>query len=137
MTEVESMKIGIGDEMKPTINDPDQKKKPLKRKRLEPKLVLDNGRALLENMEKIGSFSASLNCMIACLMEESDLPLFKLVDEIFVKVKGRTGNNESVTKASAKSTVLMTGQRLCYGVASADTDILEDESECALWCWEV
>ncbi|KAK4385779.1 Chromatin assembly factor 1 subunit FSM [Sesamum angolense] len=76
--------------------------------------------------------------MIACLMEESDVPLFKLVDETFEKVKGRTGNDESVTKASAKSTVLMTGgQRLCYGVASADADILEDESECALWCWEV
>ncbi|KAK4385781.1 Chromatin assembly factor 1 subunit FSM [Sesamum angolense] len=62
--------------------------------------------------------------------------LFKLVDEIFEKVQGITGNDESITKASVKSTVLMTGQRLCYGVASADVDILEDESGCDLWCWE-
>ncbi|XP_011077120.1 chromatin assembly factor 1 subunit FAS1 isoform X3 [Sesamum indicum] len=166
MTEVEPMKIDIGDETKPKISDPDQKKQPLKRKRLGPslckaspeekqakidslrneisslvrfckELVLENRRALLENVEKVGNSSASLNCMIACLMEESDLPLFKLVDEIFEKVKGRTGNGESVTKASVKSTVLMIGQRLCYGVASAEADLLEDEAECALWCWEV
>ncbi|GFP95779.1 chromatin assembly factor 1 subunit fas1 [Phtheirospermum japonicum] len=69
-------------------------------------------------------------------MEESDLPLSKLVDEIFEKVKGRAGMGESVSKASVKSIVLMIGQRLCYGEMNPDVDLLEDEAECALWCWE-
>ncbi|XP_022893059.1 chromatin assembly factor 1 subunit FAS1-like isoform X1 [Olea europaea var. sylvestris] len=99
------------------------------------KLVLEQ-RMLLENVEKIGISSASLNGVIACLMEESELPLSKLVDDIFEKVTGKTGNGDSVSKASVKNSVLLVGQRLCYGVSSADADILEDESESALWYWE-
>lgn len=165
MAEVEPMKIDGSDERKPKVDVPDQKKT-LKRKRLDPisytgnpeekqakintfrneinnlvkfckDLSSENRGALLENAEKVECSSATLNCVIACLMEESDLPFSKLVDEIYEKVKGRMGNGESITRVSVKSTVLMIGQRLCFGVTNADADPLEDDSDCALWCWEV
>ncbi|KAK6144935.1 hypothetical protein DH2020_021755 [Rehmannia glutinosa] len=165
MTEVESMRIDDGGERKPIIDEPGHKKKQLKRKRVEPclfspspeekhakivtfrneinslvkfckDLASENRGALLENVEKFGNSPASLNAVISCLMEESDLPLSKLVDEIFEKVKGRTGNGDGVSKATVKSIVILNGQRLCYGVINADADVLEDEAECALWCWE-
>ncbi|XP_042004178.1 chromatin assembly factor 1 subunit FAS1-like [Salvia splendens] len=166
MAGVEPMKIDpAADEMKRKSDGSDQKKRPQKRKRLMPclyavspgekqaKLDALNGEinslvrfgkdlacrsreVLLENVEKVGFSSASLNSVIACLMEESDLPLSILADEIFEKVKGRIGNGDTVTRASVKSIVLMIGQRLCYGVASADADLLEDEAEHALWFWE-
>ncbi|PIN20400.1 Chromatin assembly factor-I [Handroanthus impetiginosus] len=164
MAEAEPMKIDGADERQPIIDGPSQKKKPQKRKRVEPclytpsqeekhakitafrneinslikfckDLVLENRRALLENADEI-DISSSLHSVIACLMEESDLPLSKLVDEIFEKVKGRIGNVDGVSKASVKSTVLIIGQRACYGVSNADADVLEDEAVCALWCWE-
>lgn len=165
MAEMEPMKIDVADEMKPKSEGSDQKKKQLKRKRLEPSLYTESPEVkqakivalrneinslvkfckeialrirgvFLENAEKLGPSSASLNCVIALLMEESDLPLSILVDEIFEKIKGRIGNGENVTRASVKSSVLMIGQRSCYGVVSANADLLEDEVECALWCWE-
>ncbi|KAK6144953.1 hypothetical protein DH2020_021773 [Rehmannia glutinosa] len=165
MTEVESMRIDDANEKRPIIDEPGHKKKQLKRKRVEPclfspspeekhaKIVTfrneinslvkfckdlgsENRGALLENVEKLGISPASLNAVIACLMEESDLPLSKLVDEIFEKVKGITGNGDGVSKANVKSIVILNGQRLCYGVINADADVLEDEAECALWCWE-
>lgn len=77
-----------------------------------------------------------MNDVIACLMEESDLSLSKLV-YIFEKVKDRNGNGDGFSKPSVKSAVLINGQRLCYGVVSADADVLEDDAECALWYWEV
>ncbi|KAL3650093.1 hypothetical protein CASFOL_006496 [Castilleja foliolosa] len=162
MSEVEPMKIDSSDERKTIIGEVSQRKKQLKRKRLEPclfspspeekqsKIVayrneidslikfckdlgLESRGELFENLEKVGS---SLNGVIACLMEESGLPLSKLVDEILEKVKGRNGISENVSKASVKSTVLIIGQRLSYGVISPDADVLEDEDEFALWCWE-
>ncbi|CAI9759280.1 unnamed protein product [Fraxinus pennsylvanica] len=165
MAEVEPMIIGGADENSPKSNGADQKKKASKRKRGDQSvctaspedkeakingfreeinslikfckdLVLEQRRALLDNVEKIGISSASLNGVIACLMEESELPLSKLVDDIYEKVTGKTGNGDSVSKASVKNSVLLVGQRLCYGVSNADTDILEDESESALWYWE-
>ncbi|KAK6137789.1 hypothetical protein DH2020_028469 [Rehmannia glutinosa] len=165
MTEVESMRIDDANEKRPIIDEPGHKKKQLKRKRVEPclfspsseekhakivtfrneinslvkfckDLASENRGALLENVEKLGISPASLNAVIACLMEESDLPLSKLVDEIFEKVKGITGNGDGVSKANVKSIVILNGQRLCYGVINADADVLEDEAECALWCWE-
>ncbi|KAL2549348.1 Chromatin assembly factor 1 subunit FAS1 [Forsythia ovata] len=169
MAEVEPMIIDGADENSPKTNGPDQKKKQLKRKRGDPSvctvspeekqakiyrfreeinslikfckdLVLEQRLALLENVEKIGISSPSLNGVIACLMEESELPLSKLVDEIFDKVKGKIencgSNGDSISKASVKGSVLLVGQRLCYGVPNADADILEDESESALWYWE-
>ncbi|KAK2988132.1 hypothetical protein RJ640_017464, partial [Escallonia rubra] len=77
----------------------------------------------------------SSNSVIACLLEESSLPLSKLVDEIYEKVKERDGFG-SVTVASVKSSVLLMGQRLFYGLPNADADVLEDECGWSLWCWE-
>ncbi|XP_025696408.1 chromatin assembly factor 1 subunit FAS1 isoform X1 [Arachis hypogaea] len=80
----------------------------------------------------------SRNGVVAALIEESELPLSKLVDEIHDKLKN--GDNaaavEQVTHASVKSSVLMLGQRMMYGVANADADILEDQSKSCFWCWE-
>ncbi|KAK4436092.1 Chromatin assembly factor 1 subunit FAS1 [Sesamum alatum] len=165
MGEVEPMDIDGAHERKEVPDGTDQKKKSLKRKRVEACLItpnpeekqakvkafrdeinslvrfckdtlLESRGAFLDNVEKVGNCSSSLNSVIACLMEESDLPLSKLVDEIFEKVKGKTGDVDGVSKASVKSAVLIIGQRLCYGVTTADADILEDDAECALWCWE-
>ncbi|KAL3652074.1 hypothetical protein CASFOL_001755 [Castilleja foliolosa] len=162
MAEVEPMKLDGADGRKTINGEVGQRKKQLKRKRVEPCLVspspeeehtkivafrneidnlvklcknlgLESRGELLENVEKVGN---SLNGVIACLMEESDLPLSKLVDGIFEKVNCRNGISESVSKASVKTTVLIIGQRLCYGVISPDADVLEDEDESALWCWE-
>ena len=76
----------------------------------------------------------SQNGVVVALMEESELPLSKLVDEIHDKLKGGA---EPVTHASVKSSVLTLGQRMMYGVANAEADILEDHSESCFWCWEV
>ena len=74
------------------------------------------------------------NSMIACLLEESSLPLSKLVESIFDSVKEKEG---LVTLASVKSSVLLIGQRSFYGVQNPNADVLEDESPSSLWCWEV
>ncbi|RZS22288.1 hypothetical protein BHM03_00055040 [Ensete ventricosum] len=74
----------------------------------------------------------SNNLMIAYLLEERSLSFSKLVEEIYDKLKGREG----ITLASVRSTVLFVGQRVMYGISSADADVLEDESESCLWCWE-
>ncbi|KAG6402350.1 hypothetical protein SASPL_139228 [Salvia splendens] len=79
-------------------------------------LVLENRGVLLENLGKSRNSSAYVNGVIACEMEESGLPLSKLVDEIFEKLRDREGNGGGLSKA---------------GVMSAD------EAECALWYWEV
>lgn len=79
-----------------------------------------------------GSFSG--NSMIACLLEESSLPLSKLVESIFESVKEKDG---SITIASVKSSVILIGQRCFYGVQNLNADVLEDESASCLWCWEV
>lgn len=80
------------------------------------------------------SDSSSVNSMVALLMEETSLPLSKLVDEIFSKLKEKI---ESVTMASVKTAVVSVGQRVSYGVPNAEADVLEDEDESCLWCWEV
>ncbi|WOL04450.1 chromatin assembly factor 1 subunit FAS1-like [Canna indica] len=74
----------------------------------------------------------SNDSMIAYLLEERSLPFSKLVEEIYEKLKGREG----ITLASIRSTVLFVGQRVMYGIPSANADVLEDESESCLWCWE-
>ncbi|CAO1942635.1 unnamed protein product [Urochloa humidicola] len=73
------------------------------------------------------------NALVGCLIEESSLGLTKLVDEIYEKMKGLDG----VSTASVRSSVLLVGQRMMYGKSSPDADVLEDESESALWCWEI
>ncbi|CAH9072964.1 unnamed protein product [Cuscuta epithymum] len=82
----------------------------------------------------------SMNSTIASLMEESSLPLTKLVDEIFAKIntapEGIKSNVELISKAAVKSAVILVGHRLFYGIPGTDADVLEDESESALWCWE-
>ncbi|XP_054801963.1 chromatin assembly factor 1 subunit FAS1 [Prosopis cineraria] len=81
---------------------------------------------------------ASRNAVIAVLMEESELPLSRLVDQIYGKLN-RAENGlafDPVTYASVKSSVLFVGQRLMYGVPNADADVLEDDSESCFWCWE-
>ncbi|KAL5221591.1 hypothetical protein ABZP36_026304 [Zizania latifolia] len=75
----------------------------------------------------------SNNAVVGCLLEESNLGLSKLVEEIYEKLKGMEG----VSVASIRSSVLLIGQRMMYGQSSPDADVLEDESEVALWCWEV
>uniref|UniRef100_A0A1J3J1U8 Chromatin assembly factor 1 subunit FAS1 n=1 Tax=Noccaea caerulescens TaxID=107243 RepID=A0A1J3J1U8_NOCCA len=76
---------------------------------------------------------SSVNSTVALLMEEISLPLSKLVDEIFAKLKEKM---ESATMASVKSAVVSVGQRVSYGVPNADADVLEDDTESCLWCWE-
>lgn len=72
------------------------------------------------------------NSVIACLLEESNLPFSKLVEDIYETLKVREG----VNLASVRSAVLSVGQRAMYGIANPDADVLEDESESCLWCWE-
>ncbi|XP_064946644.1 chromatin assembly factor 1 subunit FAS1-like isoform X1 [Musa acuminata AAA Group] len=74
----------------------------------------------------------SNNMMVAYLLEESRLPFSKLVGEIYGALKGKNG----ITLASVRGSVLFVGQRMMYGISSADADVLEDESESSLWCWE-
>ncbi|KAL3323658.1 hypothetical protein AABB24_038025 [Solanum stoloniferum] len=74
-----------------------------------------------------------LNSLIACMLEESSLSLSKLVDVIFEKI---SDSECSSSKVSVKSAVILVGQRMLYGIPNADVDVLEDESESALWCWE-
>ncbi|KAL6998034.1 hypothetical protein U1Q18_008158 [Sarracenia purpurea var. burkii] len=77
------------------------------------------------------------NSAIACLIEESPLSLSKLVGEIYEKMQTREGGSGSpITLASVKSSVLFIGRRSLYGMLNADADVLEDESESCLWCWE-
>ncbi|KAL1803170.1 hypothetical protein ACET3Z_031817 [Daucus carota] len=89
---------------------------------------------ILEARKRDGvDLGVSGNSLIACLLEESRLPLSKLVDEIYEKVKER---EEDVSVASVRSSVLLIGQRSFYGLANVNADVLEDDSEACLWCWE-
>ncbi|XP_071712026.1 chromatin assembly factor 1 subunit FAS1-like [Rutidosis leptorrhynchoides] len=75
----------------------------------------------------------SSNSIVACLLEESSLPLSKLVESIYEKVKEKDG---LMTIAAVKSCVILIGQRSFYGVQNLNADVLEDESPSCLWCWE-
>lgn len=86
----------------------------------------------VESLKRLG-LELGLNSLIACMLEESSLSLSKLVDVIFEKV---SGSECSSSKVSVKSAVILVGQRVLYGIPNADVDVLEDESESALWCWE-
>lgn len=78
--------------------------------------------------------SDSVNAMVAVLMEASELPLSRLVEEIHGRVKEKMGN---LTLSAVKSAVLYVGQRMMYGVPNDDADVLEDVTPSCLWCWEV
>eukprot|EP01018_Ginkgo_biloba_P022362 Gb_14629 [translate_table: standard] len=83
--------------------------------------------------------SAPINVIIARLLDESRLPYSKLVQQIHEELKNHAGQNggEDATLAFVRSSVLLIGQRPFYGISNADADVLEDESESCLWCWEV
>ncbi|KAJ8557511.1 hypothetical protein K7X08_003136 [Anisodus acutangulus] len=77
------------------------------------------------------------NSVIACMLEESKLSLSKLVDMIFEKIsESECSSSSCISKVSVKSAVILVGQRMFYGTPDADADVLEDEFENALWCWE-
>ncbi|KAK7374402.1 hypothetical protein VNO80_07832 [Phaseolus coccineus] len=90
---------------------------------------------------ELSQCGGSRNAVVSALLEESDLPLSKLVDEIHDRLNGEVGSGtivlaEPVTYATVKSSVLSVGQRVTYGVPNADADVLEDYAESCLWCWE-
>lgn len=135
--------------------DVDVAKKPMKRKRVELTMSTEERDArivaLREELDGLIKYyneglsgnqlikmdsvrgSGSSNSMIACLLEESSLPLSKLVDSIFETLKEKDG---SLTLASVKSSVILIGQRSFYGIQNPNADVLEDESPSCLWCWE-
>lgn len=78
-----------------------------------------------------GSGGGWLHAAVAVMMEESVASLSRLVDGIVEKVK------EKASFGAVKSAVLFVGQRVNYGLANPDADVLEDESLDCLWCWEV
>ncbi|KAK7856771.1 chromatin assembly factor 1 subunit fas1 [Quercus suber] len=77
----------------------------------------------------VGMCSSS-SSTVAVLMEESELPLSKLVEEIHQKLK------DVMSAATVKNSVLKVGQRVMYGVPNVEADVLEDQSQTCLWCWE-
>ncbi|XP_076903958.1 chromatin assembly factor 1 subunit FAS1-like [Bidens hawaiensis] len=79
------------------------------------------------------NLSGLSNAVIACLMEESRMSLSKLVESVYEAVKGSDG---SVSLVAVKSSLILIGQRVCYGVRDPNADVLEDESGACLWCWE-
>lgn len=105
----------------------------------EMKGLFEYFREVMDENKRTDLFSrfsdcSSVNLMVALLMEEMSLPLSKLVDEIFLRLKEKI---ESVTLVAVKSAVVSVGQRVSYGVLNADADVLEDDTESCLWCWEV
>ncbi|GAA0148023.1 chromatin/chromatin-binding, or -regulatory protein [Lithospermum erythrorhizon] len=78
------------------------------------------------------SGGVSLDLAIGVVIEESHLSLSRLVEDIFEKLKGKFG----ISLGCVKSKVILIGQRCCYGLCNVDVDVLEDDSESALWCWE-
>ncbi|KAK9673520.1 hypothetical protein RND81_12G172700 [Saponaria officinalis] len=92
----------------------------------------------LDNFSDISAFSvsgsnASLNAVIAMMLEEKRCSYSKLAGEIYEKLKEKV---VGVTVSSVRASVLFVGQRVAYGVHNAEVDVLEDESESCLWCWE-
>ncbi|KAI7735944.1 hypothetical protein M8C21_005128 [Ambrosia artemisiifolia] len=79
-----------------------------------------------------------MNSLIACLLEESRLPLSKLVDSVLSCVKEKEGGSfMSMTHASVKNSVMIIGHRCFYGLPNFNaSDVLEDDSPSSLWCWE-
>lgn len=97
-----------------------------------------SGNFLGDVLDGSGKINFSLDSVIALLLEESGLPLGKLVNEIFEKINGKFGNDGGGINGSAtvKTKVLTNAQRKHYGIMNLDADILEDDSEATLWCWE-
>ncbi|CAN6171637.1 unnamed protein product [Urochloa humidicola] len=82
------------------------------------------------NPEELACLTGDSN--IACLLEESSLPLAKLTDKIYKSMKLQ----DDVAESSLRNSVLNIGRRSSYGICAKDVDGLEDESDSCLWCWE-
>ncbi|CAN0881963.1 Chromatin assembly factor 1 subunit FAS1 [Linum grandiflorum] len=79
----------------------------------------------------------TVNGMVALLIEESQLPLEKLIQQLNSKLETAPLRSKTTsTMAGVKSAVLLVGQRIMYGVPNLDADVLEDETPSCLWCWE-
>ncbi|BAT83813.1 hypothetical protein VIGAN_04103900 [Vigna angularis var. angularis] len=92
---------------------------------------------------ELSQCGGSRNAVIAVLLEESDLPLSKLVEEIHDRLNGKVGSGaivlaepEPVTYATVKTIILVEGHRVTYGLPNADANVSEDYTESCLWCWE-
>ncbi|KAM3360423.1 chromatin assembly factor 1 subunit FAS1 [Capsicum galapagoense] len=141
---VEAMKVDAKKKMKRkrvnlVIYSPEEKSAKIEELKVEMKglveyykEVMEKKVVQMEEMKGLGS-GLGLNSVIGCMLEESDLSLSKLVDVIFEKISDSEGSS---SKVSVKSAVILVGQRVFYGVPNGDVDVLEDESESALWCWE-
>ena len=77
---------------------------------------------------------------IASLVEGSRLPFSKLVTEIYGKLGTSAAEPESsfsMTLCTLRGSILSIGERIMFGILNPDADVLEDDSERCLWCWEV
>ncbi|CAI0401915.1 unnamed protein product, partial [Linum tenue] len=84
-----------------------------------------------------GTECKTANGMVALLIEESGLPLARLIERLKSKLEDNQVKNETMsTLAGMKSAVLLVGQRIMYGVPNLEADVLEDDSPSCLWCWE-
>lgn len=98
-----------------------------------------SGKVFGDVFDETGKSNFNLDSVIAVLLEESGLPLTKLVNQIFEKIKGKFGSDGGGINgpATVKTKVLTNAQRKHYGIMNLDADILEDDFETTLWCWEV
>ncbi|MCO5588641.1 hypothetical protein L7F22_042598 [Adiantum nelumboides] len=71
---------------------------------------------------------------IAFALEESSLPFSSLIANLLLQLKA---SDIGLTPASLRSIALSIGERISFGTPNPDADILEDDSEACLWCWEV
>ncbi|CAJ1824010.1 unnamed protein product [Sphenostylis stenocarpa] len=90
---------------------------------------------------ELSQCGGSRNALVAALLEESDLPLARLIVEIRDRLNDEVRSGaivlgDPLTYATVKSSVLFAGQRMAYGLPNADADVLEDHAESCLWCWE-
>ncbi|XP_023907258.2 chromatin assembly factor 1 subunit FAS1-like [Quercus suber] len=139
------MTIGVDEDPKGTKMDgSDVPRKTQKRKRVSLKpeekaaqmedlrLELDGLFKYYKEMKEkkvfldVGMCSSS-SSTVAVLMEESELPLSKLVEEIHQKLK------DGMSAATVKNSVLKVGQRVMYGVPNVEADVLEDQSQTCLF----
>ncbi|KAH7440440.1 hypothetical protein KP509_04G107100 [Ceratopteris richardii] len=83
--------------------------------------------------------NAGRRAEIALLVEESGLPFSSLVANILLQLKTSTESHDGsdLTPAALRSTVLSIGERISFGTPNPDADVLEDDSDTCLWCWEI
>ncbi|KAI5084152.1 hypothetical protein GOP47_0000321 [Adiantum capillus-veneris] len=76
---------------------------------------------------------------IAFLLEESGLPFSSLIANLLLQLKPTDDSQgrSDLTPALLRSLVLSIGERISFGTPNPDADVLEDDSEACLWCWEV